>query len=99
MLHPRVGPFGGQLVEGAQRQPASFQVGEVAQAGAGSGDQHGGEDQVGVAHGQGPAAAVGLRDGAYPGEVGVPGDVDVAGGERVDLPAVVGEQHEVYRGG
>ena len=86
-------------ISSTQREPAPGQIAGAGKARPGPGDEHGAKRQVSVAHRQRATFPAGLQHGADPGQIGVPRDVDMAGDQRVDLPGVVGEQHEVHRRG
>ena len=58
-------------------------------------DDDRGQVAVGVAHGDGPRVRGSQAARPHPGERRVPGDVDAAGGEVLDLALVVGVQHVV----
>src|SRR5260370_12890030 len=57
----------------------------------------GGESSIHVAHGQGPAAALGPEMNLHPSQVRVPGDVNRAVEQSLHLAVIVGEEDVVDR--
>ncbi|COY18390.1 Uncharacterised protein [Mycobacterium tuberculosis] len=85
-------------VGGPERKALSGNVFSAVQIAAGMCNEHGGVVDVGIALGQWRAPPAGLQHGPHVGQVGVPGDVDVAGDQRIDQPRVVGVEHEIHLG-
>ena len=82
---------------GADRDRLAAQVGEVRDPGVARTTRCDTPVAVGVAHGDGPAAAAGAALGVEPGQGRVPGDVDVPVEQRSDLQLVVGVEDDVDR--
>ena len=72
-------------------------IGERLDAAVGAGDEDGLEVGIHIAHGQRPAVPVRAAMDFDPGQVRVPGDVDLPVEQRLHLAVVVGEEHVVDR--